>query len=168
MTYSLRAVDNPEIYWRIDKVDEFATIIRYLQKHRGRSLSEARRRLALTGVEAWQVDYCLEWLQTVAGCRDPEELRSRIANFESQGSWSPYDPGFNLTQEAYATLVGLRGLGVFSDDDLRNVLERVFNLPDTVDSEELQEILLHDAYGRMPFAGEGMLIEEGEQWGNKN
>ncbi len=149
-------------------MDELAKIMRYLQKNRGLGLTEVRRRLAKSGVEGWRVDYCLEWLQTVSGCRNPEELRARMARSGAQGSWPPYDPGFNLSPEAYTMLVGLRGLGVIGEEDFLDILQRIFRLPDAVDAEELQEILLHDAYGRMLFRGEEIFIGEREQWGNKN
>ena len=80
----------------------------------------------------------------------------------------PFSSELNLTRQAYGVLVGLRQLGVIGEERFQEIMHNVFRLPEAVDTDELQEALLQDAYDRMVRQTEGILIEEQEQWGSKN
>ena len=143
-------------------------VIRFFAANRGMGVGEARDKIVDAGVNRAQVDHCLEWLQTVSGCRSPEEFSRNMVEVPAARRWVAFGHGLNLTRSAYDLLTGLRGLGVINEDRFEDVLRNVFQLQDRVDVGELQDVLLHDAYERMGGGGETIFIEEQSRWESKN
>ncbi len=143
-------------------------VVRYFTKNRDVSFAEAQRQLVASGLEAWQVDYALEWLQAVSGGCEPRKIRRSVVPPAPGDSAVLLGPGFNLTPAACTLMIGLRELGVVCEDRFRDLVRRAFRLPEAVGVEDLQEMLLNDAYERMTRWGNGAFIEEQERWGSKN